>query len=50
MSELIVSQLAIYPVKSMKQISLDEATIDMGGLKNDRRWMVVDADGQMITQ
>jgi len=49
-SELTVSQLAIYPVKSMKQISLAEASIDMGGLKYDRRWMVVDADGQMITQ
>ena len=50
MSKLIISELAIYPVKSMKQVPLDKATIDMGGLKNDRRWMVVDADGRMITQ
>lgn len=50
MSQLIVSELAIYPVKSMRQVQLDSSTIDMGGLKNDRRWMVVDANGKMITQ
>jgi uncharacterized protein YcbX len=50
MSELIVSQLAIYPVKSMRQVSVENAVIDMGGLKNDRRWMVIDTEGRMITQ
>lgn len=50
MSELIVSELAIYPVKSMRQVLVDDAVIDMGGLKNDRRWMVVDTEGEMITQ
>ena len=50
MSNLTISQLAIYPVKSMRQILLNEAEIDMGGLKNDRRWMVVDTQGRMITQ
>lgn len=50
MSQLMVSELAIYPVKSMRQVKLESSTIDMGGLKNDRRWMVVDANGRMITQ
>jgi len=50
MSQLIISELAIYPVKSMRQVPLEKATVDMGGLKNDRRWMVVDADGRMVTQ
>ncbi len=50
MSQLTVSELAIYPVKSMRQVPLEKATVDMGGLKNDRRWMVVDVDGSMITQ
>ena len=50
MTRLIVSELAIYPVKSMRQVPLESATIEMGGLKNDRRWMVVDNDGCMITQ
>jgi uncharacterized protein YcbX len=50
MSQLIVSELAIYPVKSMRQVPVEKAVIDMGGLENDRRWMVVDSDGRMITQ
>ncbi|MCW8831043.1 MAG: MOSC domain-containing protein [Gammaproteobacteria bacterium] len=50
MSKLIISELAIYPVKSMRQVSLKKSAMDMGGLKYDRRWMVVDADGVMITQ
>lgn len=50
MSELTISSLAIYPVKSMRQVCVESATIDMGGLKNDRRWMVVDALGNMVTQ
>ena len=50
MSQLVVTQLAIYPVKSMRQVVLKSSMIDMGGLKYDRRWMVVDSDGHMITQ
>lgn len=50
MSDLVISQLAIYPVKSMRQIPLKKSEIDMGGLKHDRRWMVVDANGVMLTQ
>lgn len=50
MREIIISSLAIYPVKSMRQVEIESATIDMGGLKDDRRWMVVDATGAMVTQ
>ena len=50
MSNIIVSGLAIYPVKSMRQVSLDSSELHLGGLRNDRRWMVVDEDGNMITQ
>lgn len=50
MSQLIISELAIYPVKSMRQVPLESSGIDMGGLKYDRRWMVVDSEGKMITQ
>ncbi|MDT8451453.1 MAG: MOSC N-terminal beta barrel domain-containing protein [Gammaproteobacteria bacterium] len=50
MSNLIISELAIYPVKSMRQTPLKKSEIDMGGLKHDRRWMVVDAKGVMLTQ
>ena len=50
MSDLIISELAIYPVKSMRQIQLKKSSLQFGGLKHDRRWMVVDSDGVMITQ
>lgn len=50
MSNLIISELAIYPVKSVRQIKLQKSSLQFGGLKYDRRWMVVDTNGVMITQ
>lgn len=50
MTDLIISELAIYPVKSMRQIQLKKSSLQFGGLKHDRRWMVIDTDGVMITQ
>lgn len=50
MSNLIISELAIYPVKSMRQIQLQKSELQFGGLKHDRRWMVVDDKGVMVTQ
>ena len=50
MSDLFISQLAIYPVKSMRQIQLQKSELQFGGLKHDRRWMVIDDKGVMVTQ
>lgn len=50
MSEIILSQLAVYPVKSLRQISLNKTRLEAFGLEHDRRWMVVDAQGVMLTQ
>ncbi len=50
MSELVVSQLAIYPVKSFAQVSLNSAYVDGLGLENDRRWMIVDENDHFVTQ
>ncbi len=50
MSGIHVSELAIYPVKSLRQIKLEKVKIDPFGFHFDRRWMVVDEDGQMLTQ
>ncbi|MCF6235517.1 MAG: MOSC domain-containing protein [Gammaproteobacteria bacterium] len=50
MPELKVSELAIYPVKSFAQITLNSAFVDRFGLSQDRRWMVVDESGQFVTQ
>ena len=50
MEQARVSGLYVYPVKSMKGIGLDEATLTPKGLEHDRRWMVVRADGRFVTQ
>ncbi|WP_252179981.1 MOSC domain-containing protein [Endozoicomonas sp. 4G] len=49
-TSLIVSHLAIHPVKSLKKISVDQAAIDAMGFVNDRRWLVVEPDGKFMTQ
>lgn len=45
-----LSELNIYPVKSLKGISLETAVVEDRGLQYDRRWMIVDAERQFITQ
>ena len=45
-----VSSLHIYPVKGLKGIDLERARATEMGLEHDRRWMVVDAEGEFITQ
>lgn len=38
-----------YPVKSCRGESLDAAVVQPWGLAGDRRWMVIDADGNAVT-
>ncbi|WP_246535308.1 MOSC domain-containing protein [Litoribacter ruber] len=45
-----LKDIYIYPVKSLGGIRLHKATVDIKGFENDRRWMVVDDNGQFITQ
>ncbi|MGE8103406.1 MOSC domain-containing protein [Allorhizobium sp. NPDC080224] len=45
-----VTGLSIYPFKSGRGIALPQARIDAMGLSDDRRMMLVDPDGQFITQ
>lgn len=45
-----VSEINIYPVKSLGGISLDESLVKRRGLNLDRRWMLVDGNGDLITQ
>jgi uncharacterized protein YcbX len=42
--------LRVYPVKSAGGISPDAWPVDGFGLVHDRRWMVVDSRGQMVSQ
>lgn len=50
MTKLILSSLSIYPVKSCREVSQNSSFVEDFGLQNDRRWMVVDEQGVMITQ
>ncbi|MGJ7462530.1 MOSC domain-containing protein [Halomonas sp. MA07-2] len=45
-----ITQLNIYPVKSLGGIPLDEARLTAEGLAWDRRWMVIDDVGRFVTQ
>lgn len=44
-----VTEINIYPIKSTRRISLNESTVLKRGLAWDRRWMLVDTDGNFIT-
>jgi uncharacterized protein YcbX len=45
-----IAQLWIYPVKSCAGIPVDQAQLTPTGLEWDRTWMVVDAEGDFVTQ
>ena len=47
---ITLSELHIYPVKSLGGIALEKAAVTERGLEHDRRWMVVDPSGQLLTQ
>ena len=50
----VLTELNLYPIKSCAGISLREAIVTESGLMNehiyDREWMVVDAQGNFLTQ
>jgi len=45
-----VSEINIYPIKSLRGISLQSAVVEKRGLAFDRRWMLTDASGRFMTQ
>ena len=47
---LFLSGINIYPVKSCRGIALKTADLDTWGLKYDRNWMIVNAEGGFLTQ
>jgi uncharacterized protein len=50
MKELRLSEIWIYPVKSLGGIRLTSAKVMEKGLLHDRRWMLVDEQGTFMTQ
>jgi len=47
---ITVTALNVYPVKGLKGIALREARCTDRGIEHDRRFMVVDPDGQFLCQ
>ncbi len=45
-----ISEINIYPIKSLKGITLDSALVEPRGLQHDRRWMLTTPDGMFFTQ
>jgi len=45
-----IAQLWIYPVKSCAGVVMTEAELTPTGLAWDRAWMVVDDEGEFVTQ
>jgi uncharacterized protein YcbX len=50
MADLTLSQIWVYPIKSLGGMSLQSARVMPKGLQFDRRWMLVDLTGQFLTQ
>ena len=47
---LQVSELFIYPIKSLGGIAVTNAAVTDRGLQHDRRWMLVDSNNKFMTQ
>jgi len=50
MCTIRLTEITIYPVKSLAGIALTESVLEPTGLRFDRRWMVVTAQGKFLTQ
>jgi len=50
MSSIQLSGIVIYPVKSLAGIAVSSCIVDKTGLQHDRKWMLIDQDGQFLSQ
>lgn len=48
--DLTLTEIWIYPVKSLGGIAIQEAEAEMRGLQYDRRWMIVDEQFRFLSQ
>lgn len=46
----ILTEIRIYPIKSLGGIALTESKVEPRGLQYDRRWMLVDDTGRYVSQ
>lgn len=47
---LKISELYIYPIKSLQGIAVKQARVTPTGFEHDRRWLLVDENNRFITQ
>ncbi|MDQ4139232.1 MAG: MOSC N-terminal beta barrel domain-containing protein, partial [Bacteroidota bacterium] len=47
---LILTDIYIYPIKSLGGVRVDEAVVEPQGLQYDRRWLLVDETNTFLTQ
>jgi uncharacterized protein YcbX len=50
LDDLLVTSLRLHPIKSCAGIAVDEALLIGTGLEFDRAWMVVDSQGEFVSQ
>jgi len=50
MDEYHLTDIYIYPIKSLGGIRLEHAEVEDKGLKYDRQWMLIDRDGTFVSQ
>jgi uncharacterized protein YcbX len=50
MTRFNLSEIWIYPIKSLGGIRLEKAAVQAKGLQYDRRWMLIDMNGVAMTQ
>jgi uncharacterized protein YcbX len=47
---ITLSAITVYPVKAIRGVPRETAMVETAGLRGDRRWVIVDADGRFISQ
>lgn len=49
-AKFILTDIYIYPIKSLGGVRVEQAAVEPQGLQYDRRWMLVDESGTFLTQ
>ncbi|MDO9106224.1 MAG: MOSC domain-containing protein [Methylovulum sp.] len=50
MASVLLSEITVYPVKSLAGISVSSWPVTETGLQYDRKWLLIDQDGQFLSQ
>ena len=47
--QAVLERISVYPVKSLAGVDLEEAEVEPWGLRHDRRWLLLNPDGSVLT-